>query len=1446
MESKNIKILAIDDNNDNLISIKALIKEIFSDAIIFTALNGARGIELAINENPDVILLDIIMPEMDGFEVCRKMKEDHRLCDTPVVFVTSIQENKGFRILALECGAEAFLSKPIDRSELTAQIRAMVKIKTANIEKNNEKARLESLLEKQTRELKNSYLASLNLLEDVKKENEARLISDENFRNLYDNAPVGLYRTTPKGEILLANHALVDMLGYSSFDELATRNLENDGFEPTYNRKQFKKQIEKNGEIKNLEAKWVCKNGKVIIVKENAKAKYDSEGKVQYYDGTVEDITAQKKTEQELKKNEERFRNISTSISDISYSCKKESDGEYRIDWVFGAYEKISGYRYEELIAMKCWGVIVVEEDFPLFKAHILDVKPGSMDMCEMRIKNKNGQIIWINVTSKCVKQEDTGVEIIFGGIIDITERKNIEISLQKSEEHFRFLFEQASDGIFIADQKGNYLDVNIVGCQMFGYSKEEFENLTIFDILTKDDVKWIKNEMDIFLKDNIIKSEWQFKRKDESVFTGEVVIKKLIDGKLQAFVRDITKRKAEEDLLRASEEKFRELANLLPQIVFESDAKGHLTYVNKQANILLGYPEDFFFTGLNSIDFYIPEDRIRAVENIKRRLSGNQFGLTEYSMIRKDGSTFPALIYSNPIIKDNKPVGLRGIIVDITDRKQTEELIKKSELLYRNLFENMTNGFAYCKMEYKNNKPFDFTYLNVNKTFESLTGLKNVEGKKISEVIPGIQDIDPEIIEIYGRIASTGKTEKIERYTKSLKMWFSISVYSPEKGYFIALFDVITERKLAEKALEESERKYRLITDKISDVVWVMDLKGKSIFVSPSIEKFTGYSVDEYLAQTIETRFTPDSAAIALETFKNEVNKYIHAESRPNDYKKNMVLDYLCKDGSIKTGEVRIVANLDDNNNCIGLHGVTRDITERKQAEATLKESEEKFRSITEQIDGLIGISDDNGFITYASSSSKPLFYIDPEEMCGHKFIDFVDESDISEAYEVFRNLSAGGSRAKDLEYKMKRKDGSLFYGTLSGSSFKSGKKDGTLVIINDITRRKETEQELIKAKEKAEENDRLKSTFLANMSHEIRTPMNGILGFAWLLKQQKLTGEEQQEYIKMIEKSGERMLNIINDIISITKVESGQLELSIADTNINEQMEFIYTFFKPETKQNKLLFSFKNGLSEKDAYIKTDRELIYAILTNLVKNAVKFTPNGSIRFGYIKKDNFLQFFVKDTGIGISETHKDLIFERFRQANESLSRNYEGTGLGLSISKAYIEKLGGKIWLKSELGKGSVFYFTIPYIPAAEEEVVVLTKQLPVVKEVNPVKKLKILIAEDDKASEMLLTMDIKELSKEIIKVMTGYEAIEACRNNPDIDLILMDIQMPEMNGHEATRQIRKFNKKVIIIAQTAFALSGDREKAIKAGCNDYITKPINSELLIALINKYFQKIKL
>lgn len=421
-------------------------------------------------------------------------------------------------------------------------------------------------------------------------------------------------------------------------------------------------------------------------------------------------------------------------------------------------------------------------------------------------------------------------------------------------------------------------------------------------------------------------------------------------------------------------------------------------------------------------------------------------------------------------------------------------------------------------------------------------------------------------------------------------------------------------------------------------------------------------------------------------------------------------------------------------------------------------------------------------------------------------------------------------------------------------------------LSVVRDITERKQSEQqlqiknqeymilnkelqesleriqnintELEKAKVRAEESDKLKMSFLTNISHEIRTPMNGILGFAELLKSPELTGAEQNKYIKIIEKSSYRMLNIINDLIDISKIEAGQTEIHVQETPVNTIIDDLFTFFKPEAKAKGVNLIHKKDLTFKNSIIMADKNRVMQVLSNLINNAIKFTSSGSILFGYRKKEFDLEFYVQDTGIGIPSEMKDIVFERFRQVDISIMRCYEGSGLGLSISKAFVEMHGGKIWVESKQGEGSTFYFTLPYEIQAKE-ILNFNKKKKDLK-LSLSSEMTILIVDDDEISSLFLNEIIKEKKLTTIHANNGEEAINIVNNNPDIDIILMDIKMPKIDGLEATKIIKAKHPFIPIIAQTAFAQTNNKKEALEAGCNDYISKPIIKEILLELIRKY------
>lgn len=394
-------------------------------------------------------------------------------------------------------------------------------------------------------------------------------------------------------------------------------------------------------------------------------------------------------------------------------------------------------------------------------------------------------------------------------------------------------------------------------------------------------------------------------------------------------------------------------------------------------------------------------------------------------------------------------------------------------------------------------------------------------------------------------------------------------------------------------------------------------------------------------------------------------------------------------------------------------------------------------------------------------------------------------------------------------------------------------------LDLENEIKRHKRSLELLQEAKQKAEESDRLKTAFLSNMNHEIRTPMNGIIGFTDLLKTADLDTENIKDYISIIQMSCNRLLSLITDLINISQIETGQITFNIMEFNVKEVIEQLDAYFRSEIERNGLELYMDFSLIENTPMLYSDKDKVETILVNLIKNAIKFTQKGSIQIGLKSINHMLEFYVKDTGIGIPARRLDAIFERFVQADIKDTRAFYGAGLGLSIAKSYANMLGGDLKVESEEEKGSTFYLTLPV--QMPEKYKNQFDNLPLKKQnKNIQRKLKVLIAEDDEYSDIYLTLLLQKFSKEILHAKTGKEAVEICLDNKDIDLILLDIKMPVMDGYTALTKIREFNKKSVVIAQTAYRVTGDKENLKKSGCDDYINKPINETELTEVIWKH------
>lgn len=792
----------------------------------------------------------------------------------------------------------------------------------------------------------------------------------------------------------------------------------------------------------------------------------------------------------------------------------------------------------------------------------------------------------------------------------------------------------------------------------------------------------------------------------------------------------------------------------------------------------------------------------------------------------------------------------------ELKERRRVENELRSSEEKFRTLVNEMQQGVAIHEIILNDEGlPCDYRFIDLNPSFEKQTGLKREEviGKRVLEVLPGTE---PFWIERYGKVALTGEPATFENYAGELGKYYSVVAFRNRINQFAVVIEDITNRIKYEKKLKTSEK----IFNHVLDMICISGYDGFFKELNPSWERELGWSREELLSRPWIEFVHADDRHKTLNVKSQIVGgeEIYQFENR-----------YICKDGSIKWLSWNSYPYKEENI----MFGVARDVTLRKNEENIQQILYEIASASTnaKNIEELLGIIREKLNLVIDANNFFVAKYEKEREIL--KKIIFIDDKDDFIEWSASDTLSGQVAKSgssilmKKSEIKAFSKEMGI---SLPGSECEcwigvplklENETIGVMVVqsytnpdaydlrtlrmmemiaheLSIVIQRYEMINNLIEAKERAIESDRLKSAFLANMSHEIRTPMNGIMGFLQLLNDVDLTRDDRQYYFDIINKSGERLLSTINDIIEISKIESGQLNVVFAEVNIKEILNFHYNFFKKQTDEKGINLKM-NCCSDISEVIVSDQHILDGILTNLIKNAVKFTGYGEIEFGTYLKENSLIFYVRDTGTGISKNRLEAIFERFVQADLDYKRPHEGSGLGLSIVKAYADLINGKVWVESEEGKGSTFYFAVPYTPVQINEHLLRSKGK---KESNCLVN-KILIAEDDEACFVLMEKALSGCEFIILHAWNGEEAVCMIKDNPEIPIILMDLRMPLMDGLDAARKIKQFNKSVKIIAVTVNALSIDKEIALNSGCDDYVLKPVNRKTLLETIKRHLGK---
>lgn len=661
-------------------------------------------------------------------------------------------------------------------------------------------------------------------------------------------------------------------------------------------------------------------------------------------------------------------------------------------------------------------------------------------------------------------------------------------------------------------------------------------------------------------------------------------------------------------------------------------------------------------------------------------------------------------------------------------------------------------------------------------------------------------------------------------------------------------------ESRKDKKRLEESRALYASFVNHLPACVYRKDSEGRYDFVNERFCTLKGLKNEEIIGKNqqeldiYENKKRLEKGYSTLPGKKNpDSGKDVHHEWIMR-HGMPIVLEeaYLLADGKIGYFQVAKSPVFNYEGKVTGSQGMMFDITSYKNTEEELLYEKYLLKTFMDNTPDTIYFKDIESRFQRVNKSQLDFFGIsDMKEVYGKSDFDFLPPENAKKSFNDEQMVIRTGKSIIYNQEKITKKDGKEIW--INYSKFplreKSGEIVGTFGFSHDITSQKELEADLVSAKLKAEESDRLKTAFLHNISHEIRTPMNAIVGFSGFLKDPDIDDEKKRHCTDIIVQSSNQLMTIIDDIVKISSIEAGQEKLNESNVQLNSILEYEYEQFSPKANEKGLDFQMMPGLKNDYSEILTDETKLMQVLTNLMANAFKFTSSGHIYSGYKLKKGFIEFFVEDTGIGIQKDMQKKIFQRFTQVDSSLNRQYGGSGLGLSISKAYVNLMGGEMWIESEKDNGSCFYFTIPYRRTKTD--VASSKENP--DEGEPVAQdnnLKILVAEDEEINYMLVRELLRPFNAELVRAVNGKEAVEVALNDETFNLVLMDLKMPVMDGFEASRLIKENRPDLEIIALTAYSMESDKIKALSCGCSDVIVKPLQKEILYSKISKKLSKL--
>lgn len=1154
-------------------------------------------------------------------------------------------------------------------------------------------------------------------------------------------------------------------------------------------------------------------------------------------------------------KMENKFHTLFNGIADAVFFADMKGN---IIEVNDNACERLQ-YTREEILNMSITDIDSKEEVSEHTFANLNIILEKGEHTFETYHQDKFGNSIPVEVHATKVTFGDE--EFVLGITRDISDRKRMIDSINAEKQRLFVTLHSIGDAVIATDLYGKITLINPVAESLTGWSQDDAIGMpveTVFNIINQNTREKCINPVDIVItqgiKVGLANSTALISRTGREFIiadSGSPIWDNngVIIGAILVF-RDITEQHRLQEQIRENEEKFRLFLEHSPVYVFFKDDQFKAVQLSKNYELLIGRPVQEMI-GKDMFDLYPPsiaqemweEDQL-LLSNGKTLVINKEFNGRHYTSIK-------FIVY-----RENKSPYLAGFTIDNTEQYLAEQKLKQSE-------EKFAKSFKLSPDSININRLHDGVYLEVNGGFTAITGFSESDVIGKSSLDPTIDIwVDPnDRKRLVAEITEKGEVNSFEAEFRRKDGAIVQGIMSARiielngERCMLNITKDVTEQKKADLELRETQEELDSFFNLSVDLLCIADMKGHFKRVNKAWETTLGYKSEELLS----VRFTNfihtddlDKTMFAIKELESNNSVYNFTNRCRNTKGEYLWLEW----------QAIPVNNM--------IFAVVRDITFRKLAEETLQESERRLFTLMSNLPGMAYRCKNNFNWTmeFVSEGCVPLTGYSSDSFINDHELSYTDVILPQYRKYVWEIVTDALDKHQpfELNYQIKTAFGEIKWVWERGSGVYS--KDGEVIVIEgfiwDITEIKKFQEELIEnqellqqqnekyiklyeeleknyeiinrindelkhAKSKAEESDKLKSAFLANMSHEIRTPMNAILGFSKLLGSTSISESEKIEFVDLIHRRGHDLLNLINDILDISKIEADQIYLHYSQMEINEILfETRNSFIGMDDGKLADNVDLRIGkIIESGCYVISDPARLRQVINNLIGNAIKFTDDGHIEVGYeVIENDYILFYVEDTGIGIHPEHLEIIFDRFRQADENfIARNFGGSGLGLSISKALVEKMGGKIWAESSPGSGSTFYFTLPYMPVLDPEI---SKTKSINSDYDWSDK-SILIVEDDIDSSKFLVKLITSTGANITLVENGKSAIEVADKQSTIDLILIDIQLPDISGYKVIEKIREKKAKLPILAQTAYASDDDKHKALEAGCNDFISKPID-----------------